>query len=39
MIDLGKWLGGEHRISEPLRAEHLEAIEKEDDGSPDGLAN
>lgn len=25
MIDLGKWLGGEHAISEPLRPEHLEA--------------
>ncbi|HEY1789151.1 MAG TPA: DNA gyrase inhibitor YacG [Verrucomicrobiae bacterium] len=28
LIDLGKWLGGEHAISEPLVAEHLEAIEK-----------
>lgn len=24
LIDLGKWLGGEHTISEPLCAEHLE---------------
>jgi endogenous inhibitor of DNA gyrase (YacG/DUF329 family) len=24
LIDLGKWLGGEHVISEPLRPEHLE---------------
>lgn len=24
LIDLGKWLGGEHAISEPLRPEHLE---------------
>ena len=24
LIDLGKWLGGEHVISEPLRGEHLE---------------
>ena len=24
LIDLGKWLGGEHVISEPLRLEHLE---------------
>ena len=23
LIDLGKWLGGEHAISEPLRPEHL----------------
>lgn len=24
LIDLGKWLGGEHAISEPLRPEYLE---------------
>jgi endogenous inhibitor of DNA gyrase (YacG/DUF329 family) len=24
LIDLGKWLGGEHAISEPLRPEHFE---------------
>jgi endogenous inhibitor of DNA gyrase (YacG/DUF329 family) len=24
LIDLGKWLGEEHRISDPLRSEHLE---------------
>jgi uncharacterized protein len=24
LIDLGRWLGGEHVISEPLRPEHLE---------------
>ena len=24
LIDLGKWLGGEHVISEPLRPGHLE---------------
>ena len=24
LIDLGKWLGEEHAISEPLRPEHLE---------------
>jgi len=24
LIDLGKWFGGEHAISEPLRPEHLE---------------
>lgn len=24
LMDLGKWLGGEHAISEPLKAEHLE---------------
>jgi endogenous inhibitor of DNA gyrase (YacG/DUF329 family) len=24
LIDLGKWFGGEHAISEPLKPEHLE---------------
>jgi endogenous inhibitor of DNA gyrase (YacG/DUF329 family) len=24
LIDLGKWLGGEHVISEPLRPQHFE---------------
>ena len=24
LVDLGKWLGEENRISEPLRGEHLE---------------
>lgn len=24
MVDLGKWLGEEHTISEPLRPEHFE---------------
>jgi hypothetical protein len=24
LVDLGKWLGGEHVISEPLRPEHFE---------------
>ena len=24
LIDLGKWFGGEHVISEPLKPEHLE---------------
>ncbi len=24
LVDLGKWLGEEHRISQPLRPEHLE---------------
>ncbi|MCX8091268.1 MAG: DNA gyrase inhibitor YacG [Verrucomicrobiae bacterium] len=26
LIDLGKWLGEEHVISEPLRPEHLEEL-------------
>ena len=38
LIDLGKWLEGEHAISEPLRAEHLEVIKKDKNGSSDGLA-
>ena len=25
MVDLGKWLGGEHAISEPLRPEQFES--------------
>jgi endogenous inhibitor of DNA gyrase (YacG/DUF329 family) len=24
LVDLGKWFGGEHAISEPLRPEHFE---------------
>jgi len=28
LIDLGKWLGGEHTISEPLRPEHFEGFEE-----------
>jgi uncharacterized protein len=28
LIDLGKWLGGEHVISEPLSADHLEAAKE-----------
>lgn len=27
LVDLGKWLGEEHTISEPLRPEHFEAYE------------
>jgi endogenous inhibitor of DNA gyrase (YacG/DUF329 family) len=27
LVDLGRWLGEEHRISSPLRLEHLEQIE------------
>ena len=26
LVDLGKWLGGEHAISEPLRTEHLDEL-------------
>jgi len=28
MVDLGKWLGEEYRVSEPLRADHLEEYEQ-----------
>ena len=34
MIDLGKWLGEEYRISEPLRPDHFEEF---GDMSGDGL--
>ena len=27
MIDLGKWLNEEYKVSEPLRPEHLEEYE------------
>ena len=27
LVDLGKWLGGEHVISEPLRPDHFAAFE------------
>jgi endogenous inhibitor of DNA gyrase (YacG/DUF329 family) len=29
LIDMGKWLGGEHAISEPLRVEHLDGMVEE----------
>ena len=28
MIDLGKWLGEDYRISEPLRPDHFEEFEE-----------
>lgn len=33
LIDLGKWMGGEHVISEPLCPEHPEAVEKDKNAS------
>jgi len=27
LVDLGKWFGEEHTISQPLKSEHLEQIE------------
>jgi endogenous inhibitor of DNA gyrase (YacG/DUF329 family) len=32
MVDLGKWLGEEHTISEPLQPEHLENVDLPDPG-------
>ena len=32
LVDLGKWLGEEFRISEPLRAEHFAEFEELGDG-------
>ena len=34
LIDMGKWLKGEHAISEPLRAEHLEEKTEEKTDGP-----
>lgn len=28
LVDLGKWFGEEHAISEPLRPQHFEAFEE-----------
>jgi hypothetical protein len=28
MVDLGKWLGEEYRVSEPLRPDHFAAYEE-----------
>ena len=35
LIDLGKWFEGEHVISEPLRKEHLDAVDDNQAGLPD----
>jgi hypothetical protein len=35
LIDLGKWLGGEHAISEPLRPEHFALLPDEAGDSTD----
>ncbi len=32
MIDLGKWLGEEYRVSEPLRPEHFASFEDLSEG-------
>lgn len=34
LIDLGKWLGEEHAISEPLRPEHFEPCGNLPPGAP-----
>ena len=40
LIDLGKWLGEEHRVSEPLRPEHFAPFEELPPGKdPDGTDN
>lgn len=35
MIDLGKWLGEEYRVSEPLRPDHFQEFEDLDVEHPD----
>ncbi|MBM3832783.1 MAG: DNA gyrase inhibitor YacG [Verrucomicrobia bacterium] len=36
LVDLGKWFGEENRISEPLRPDHFEELEKySDEEKPD----
>jgi len=32
MVDLGKWLGEEYRVSEPLRPDHFAGFEDMDGG-------
>jgi endogenous inhibitor of DNA gyrase (YacG/DUF329 family) len=43
MVDLGKWLGEEYSITEPLRPEHFASFEDLPDGPeldrPGGAAN
>jgi endogenous inhibitor of DNA gyrase (YacG/DUF329 family) len=34
LVDLGKWLGGENRISEPLRPEHIDPFADLPPGKP-----
>ena len=36
LVDLGKWFGGEHAISEPLRPEHLKEGRDEKTSRPNG---
>ncbi len=33
LVDLGKWLGEEHKVSEPLRPEHFRGYEELPPGS------
>lgn len=35
LIDLGKWFGGEHKISDELRPEHLEDSVAEEHKTPE----
>ncbi|MGB7768114.1 MAG: DNA gyrase inhibitor YacG [Verrucomicrobiia bacterium] len=43
LVDLGKWLEGEHAISEPLQPEHLEKYAGQPEGDcldkPEGVDN
>lgn len=34
MVDLGKWLNEDYRISEPLKPHHLEEFDLSDESSP-----
>jgi endogenous inhibitor of DNA gyrase (YacG/DUF329 family) len=35
LIDLGKWLGEEYKVSEPLRPDHFEGFEELEGGGLD----
>ena len=40
MVDLGKWLGEDYRVSEPLRPDHFARYEEFEDGiNPDRPAD
>jgi endogenous inhibitor of DNA gyrase (YacG/DUF329 family) len=32
MVDLGRWLGEDYKISEPLRPDHFMEMEEEEEG-------
>ena len=35
LVDLGKWLNEENKVSEPLRPEHFQEVEEADGEEPD----